>query len=145
LACRSRVPGWIPHYVASYDGTATPDWVDQSAYRGGVARNEQVARVPWWGLACLAFVLFALLLEIAAGSAAGVAAPAWVSRVVPLAWPPLARAGWWLGVAAAGAGYRVAERRAGAHRHPLVVAASVAPFALFALGAAMSAPWAAWH
>ncbi len=105
------------------------------------------AGVPGWGWACAALVVFAVGLEVVSGTAANSPVPGWAERAVPLGWPTGLRALWWLIVAAAAAGFRVAERRGGIRRrgYPLWLAVSAGPFAAFAAGVAAGAPWAAWH
>lgn len=101
--------------------------------------------MPGWAWAAGLFVLSAVLLEAVAGQLGGVAVPRWVYAVVPSTWAPLPRAGWWVVVAAAAVAFRLAERRAGVRRNPLIILGSTIPFAAFAIGVAVEAPWAAWH
>lgn len=101
--------------------------------------------LPGWAWLCIAFVAVAVLLELLGGSFSNSPVPEVAEKVAPIAWPPAARVVWWLAVAAAAAGYRWAERRAGIRRHPLVVALSVAPFLAFAYGVGTGASWSTWH
>lgn len=111
----------------------------------GTEPSADARPIPWWGLACIGFVFLAVVLEIIAGTATAGRTPGWVYVVVPPTWPPAGRVLWWLGVAAAAGGYRLAERRAGIRRHPIVVVLTVLPFVAFAYGAATDAGWAAFH
>lgn len=92
----------------------------------------------------MAFVFLAVGLEVLGGqySNSQVSGAEWL---VPLAWPQAARVVWWLAVAGAAAAFRHAERRAGIRRHPLLIAASVVPFVVFAVGIAAGASFSTWH
>ncbi len=100
---------------------------------------------PWWAWGALAFVFFAVALELGAAQFANSRVPALAETLTPLAWPQAARALWWLAVAAAATVFRYGEWRAGVARSRLVVAASVVPFFVFALGVALGAEFATWH
>lgn len=63
----------------------------------------------------------------------------------PLTWPVEARVAFWSVVAAAAAGFRWGLHRLGMRQRPLVVVATVAPFALFALGVATGSSFTTWH
>lgn len=90
-------------------------------------------------------MLFAVALEVLAGAAANSTVPAWVTWVVPLAWPQYVRVVWWLAVAAAALAFRLSLRRLGLRQRSWIVVVSVAPFVIFAAGIAFSADWATWH
>ena len=96
-------------------------------------------------LACAAFVILAIVLEVVGGLAANSEVPGWAPRLAPIAWPRLVRVGWWLAVAVAAGAYRILLNRAGLPQSPWLSAASVAPFILFAAGIAAGAEWATWH
>lgn len=90
------------------------------------------------------FVLVAVFLEVLGGSYANSPLPPW-AQVVPLSWPQGVRVLWWLGVAAAAAGFRLGLHRLGIRQRPLIVIASIAPFLAFAAGIASGASWSTWH
>lgn len=92
-----------------------------------------------------AAVLFAVALEVLAGSAANSTVPSWATWVVPLAWPQYVRVVWWLAVAVAALAFRLSLRRLGLRQRSWLVVVSVAPFVIFATGIAFSADWATWH
>lgn len=94
---------------------------------------------------CAFFVIGAVVVEAVTGAAANSPVPAWAEELAPIAWPQAARVGWWLAVAVAAAGFQLGLRRLGIRRNPIVVAASVAPFVVFAGGIAIGADWATWH
>ena len=52
---------------------------------------------------------------------------------------------WWLVVAGAALGFRVALHRLGFRQRAATVAASVVPFVVFAAGVAVGADWSTWH
>jgi hypothetical protein len=109
--------------------------------RGGRTRPRR-AVLPWWALACLTLVAVAVVMEV---TAAGMPGPQEPSLLWPPGWSAPARATWWSAVAAAAAGYGVAEHRAGVHRHPIVRVATVLPFAVLAVAAGLGAGWATWR
>lgn len=111
--------------------------VDPSRRRGG--------RLVAGALICASFVVLAIVLEVVGGMAANSEVPGWAPRLVPIAWPRLVRAGWWLAVALAAGAYRILLARAGLPQSPLVTAASVAPFVVFAAAVAAGAEWTTWH
>lgn len=89
-------------------------------------------------------VLAALVLEVVAGEAAtdpGASSYSWV----PLTWPSPLRATYWLGIGAIAVGHRIGLARLGSAPRPLVTLTIAAPFAVFAAGVALGAPWATWH
>ncbi len=94
--------------------------------------------------ASAAFVIIAVVLEVMGGSYANSPLPSW-AEFVPLSWPPLARVFWWLGVAAAAAGFRLGLHRLGIAQRRLIVLVSVVPFLAFAGGIAGGASWSTWH
>lgn len=99
-----------------------------------------------WALGGGAFALLAVGLELLGsllGTAPTTAYPGWL---VPVGWPTALRAGWWL-LAAVGAGAAVAELTAPRSRTARMAgtALAVLPFAAFAVGVALGAPWATWH
>jgi hypothetical protein len=96
-------------------------------------------------LACAAFVIAAVVLEAIAGGAANSPLPAWAEGLFPLSWPRPVRAGWWLAVAAAALGFRIALVDLGLAKQRLLTAATVAPFVILAAGVAFGADWATWH
>lgn len=103
----------------------------------------------WWLLAVvvsIAFVALAIVLEVLGGSFANSPVPDW-ARVVPIAWPSGLRVVWWgaVAVAAAAGLIRLGLHRLGLRQRPVVVAASVLPFLVFAGGIAAGADWATWH
>lgn len=102
-------------------------------------------RLPLWAIPAMGFVFLAVALEFIGGQYANSRVPDAAEWLVPLAWPQAARVVWWLGVASAAAAFRYAERQAGIRRHPLVILASVAPFAIFAVGIAVGASFSTWH
>lgn len=106
--------------------------------------ERSTARLGFAALGCATLVVVALVLEVLAGTAANSAVPAW-ARYVPLAWPQPLRALWWLAVAGAALGFRVALHRLGFRQRRAVVVASVVPFVVFAAGIAAGADWATWH
>ncbi len=101
--------------------------------------------VPGWAWLAALFVLAAVVGEMIAGLYTATRVPDWVYVVVPATWSPPLRAAWWLLVAATASAFRLAERRAGIRRNPLIVLGSTVPFVAFAAGAGVSAEWAAWH
>lgn len=111
---------------------------------------DEVGYVPgdgWWLLAVvasIAFVAIAVVLELVGGSLANSPLPDW-AHVVPIAWPTALRVVWWIGVGAAAGLFRLGLHRLGHQQRPAVVAASVAPFLVFASGIAAGADWATWH
>ncbi|MGI9017629.1 MAG: hypothetical protein ACR2HR_11105 [Euzebya sp.] len=110
------------------------------------ARPDDERPLPGWGWLAALFVLAAVLGEAIAGQyGAATPSPSWQYVVVPATWHPSARAAWWLLVAGAAGAFRLAERRAGIRRNPLIVLGSTVPFLAFAVGAGLSAEWAAWH
>lgn len=94
----------------------------------------------------IAFVALAIVLEVLGGSFANSPVPDW-ARVVPIAWPSGLRVVWWgaVAVAAAAGLFRLGLHRLGLRQRPVVVAASVLPFLVFAGGIAAGADWATWH
>ncbi|MDP1804020.1 MAG: hypothetical protein Q8K72_02530 [Acidimicrobiales bacterium] len=96
-------------------------------------------------LACAAFVVLAMVLEVVGGMSANSEVPDWAPRLVPIAWPRLVRVGWWLAVGVAAGAYRVLLARAGLPQSRWLLVVSVAPFVLFAVGIAAGAEWATWH
>ncbi len=96
-------------------------------------------------IGCAAFVMTAVVLEAVAGRAANSSVPSWAVGLFPISWPHPARVGWWLAVAAAALGFRLALVRLGLGRHHLVTAFTVLPFVVLAAGVAFSADWATWH
>lgn len=96
-------------------------------------------------LACVALVVWAVVAEIVAGANANSRVPAWADNVFSLAWPQPLRVLWWLIVAGAAMGYRVALHRLGFRQRRITTVASVLPFVVFAFGIAISADWATWH
>lgn len=110
------------------------------------ARPERsTARLGFAALGCAALVGAALVLEVLGGTAANSTVPTWATYLVPLAWPQPLRVLWWLVVAGAALGFRVALHRLGFRQRPVLVAASVVPFVVFAAGIAAGADWATWH
>jgi len=107
--------------------------------------ERSTTRLGFAALGCATLVCTALVLEVLGGMAANSNAPAWATYVVPLAWPQALRVVWWLVVAGAALGFRVALRRLGFRQRPVMVAASVVPFVVFAAGIAAGADWATWH
>ncbi|MGH9176974.1 MAG: hypothetical protein ACRD0N_00265 [Acidimicrobiales bacterium] len=112
---------------------------------GGPQRDRTAARLGWAALGCATLVVSAIVLEVVGGTAANSPAPGRARYVVPLAWPAAWRVVWWLAVAAAALGLRVALHRLGFRQRRLIVTASVAPFVVFAAGIAAGADWATWH
>ncbi len=119
---------------------------------GVLSEAETVDRAPGCSgglvlgaLACAAFVVIAVALEVMGGLASNSEVPDWAARLVPIAWPRLARVGWWLTVALAAGAYRVLIGRAGFPQSTWLSVAAVAPFILFAAGIAAGAEWATWH
>lgn len=112
-----------------------------------VTRRRDIgdALLAWIAVGCLLFTATAIVFEIVASTAANSAAPAWVTLVVPLAWPQLLRVAWWLAVAGAALGFHISMRRLGFGQPRPIVFFSVAPFVTFALGIAAGADWATWH
>lgn len=105
------------------------------------------AHTTAWGLALIgsaAFVLVAVALEFLGGSYANSPVGDW-TRFVPLAWPTWGRVLWWAAVATAAGVFRLSLHRIGISQRPLVVVATVAPFAIFSLGIATGESWATWH
>lgn len=101
----------------------------------------------WWLLAVvvsITFVVVAVVLEVLGGSFANSPVPEW-AHVVPITWPSGLRVVWWVAVAAAAGTFRLALHRLGMRQRPVVVAASVIPFLVFAGGIAAGAHWATWH
>jgi len=96
-------------------------------------------------LACAAFVIAAVALEAIAGGAANSPLPPWAEGLFPLSWPQPVRAAWWLAVAVAALGFRVALVDLGLAKQPILTAATVAPFVILAAGVAFGADWATWH
>lgn len=90
------------------------------------------------------FVILAVVLEVLGGSFANSPLPAW-AEFVPLSWPQAARVVWWFAVASAAGGFRLGLHRLGIPQRPVVVAASVIPFLMFATGIALGASWSTWH
>ncbi|MGH9151469.1 MAG: hypothetical protein ACRD03_03475 [Acidimicrobiales bacterium] len=112
---------------------------------GGPPHGPATARLGFAALACAGLVLVAVVLEVVGGTAANSPAPGWAGYVVPLAWPQALRVAWWLAVAAAALGFRLALHRLGFRQRAPMVVASVAPFVVFAAGIATGAGWATWH
>jgi len=110
-----------------------------------VTETATPGRLSGWALVALAFVFLAVALEVLGGQYSNSEVPAAARFVVPLAWPQAVRALWWVLVGSAAAGYRYAEHRAGIRRNPVVIAASVAPFFVFAGGVAAGASFSTWH
>ncbi len=114
----------------------------------GSSPTEEVPDSAGWWLLLAAgsalFVVVAIVLEVLGGSYANSPVPDW-AEVVPIAWPRAVRVVWWVGVAAAAAGFRLGAHRLGFRQRPLVVALSVVPFLAFATGIAMGAGWSTWH
>lgn len=108
-------------------------------------RQQVTARLGLAALGCATLVVAAVALEAVGGTAANSPAPGWARYAVPLAWPRALRVLWWLVVAAAALGFRVALHRLGFRQRRVVVAASVVPFVVFAAGIAGGADWATWH
>lgn len=108
--------------------------------------DESPAHWGWFLSSLLAgsFVLGAVVLEWLSGDRANSPEPGW-AELVPLAWPQPLRVVWWLLVTAAAGWFRYGMHRYGMRQRPLVVAATVVPFAAFALGVATGAEWATWH
>lgn len=100
---------------------------------------------PWWAWVALAFVALAVILEFTAGQYSNSEVSGLSATLVPLAWPQAARVVWWLFVAAAAGLFRYGEYRVGIRRNPVVVAASVVPFVIFAIGIAFGASFSTWH
>ncbi|MBI2169124.1 MAG: hypothetical protein HYU28_06430 [Actinobacteria bacterium] len=98
-----------------------------------------------WAWAAVAFVFLAVGLEVVGGQYANSRVPGAAEWLVPLAWPQAARVVWWLIVASAAVAFRYAERQAGIRRHPIIIGASVIPFAVFAVGVALGAGFSTWH
>lgn len=96
------------------------------------------------GLACLAFVAVALMVELAGGLWANSQVPAW-AELAPIAWPQAARVAWWTVVAVAALAYRRSLAQVGLAGNRAVTVLSVAPFVVFAGGVAAGADWATWH
>ncbi len=96
-------------------------------------------------LVCAGFVIAAVVLEAIAGGAANSPLPAWAEGLFPLSWPRPVRVGWWLAVAAAALGFRIALVDLGLAKQRLLTAATVAPFVILAGGVAFGADWATWH
>ena len=96
-------------------------------------------------IGCAALVVWAIVAEILAGANANSSVPAWADNVFSLAWPPPLRVLWWLAVAGAALGYRIALHRLGFRQRWWVVVVSVLPFVVFAAGVAIGADWATWH
>lgn len=94
---------------------------------------------------CALLVFGAVALEVGAGLGAASAVSPWAAFLVPLTWPPALRVAWWLVLAVAAAGFRLALHRLGVVQRPWVVAASVAPFVIFAAAIGLGADWATWH
>ncbi len=111
----------------------------------GARPDRSTARLGFAALGCATLVGAALVLEVLGGMAANSTFPAWATYVVPLAWPQPLRVLWWLVVAGAALGFRVALHRLGFRQRPVMVAASVVPFVVFAAGIAVGADWATWH
>lgn len=107
--------------------------------------EQSTARLGFVALGCAALVAAALVLEVLGGMAANSTVPAWATYAVPLAWPQPLRVLWWLVVAGAALGFRVALHRLGFRQRRMVVTASVVPFVVFAAGIAVGADWATWH
>lgn len=93
----------------------------------------------------MAFVLLAVLLEAVTAQFAVVPPDTVLAEVVPLAWPSWARGIWWALVAGAAGAYGALTATGRGPRRLGRVALFATPFALFAVGAALQAPWAAWH
>ncbi|MHB1486280.1 MAG: hypothetical protein ACYCS7_08300 [Acidimicrobiales bacterium] len=94
---------------------------------------------------CAAFVIAAVLLEMASGAASGIVETRLDQRFVPLLWPQGWRVIWWLVIAGAAATHRLAlDRLYGRQRWWLGIAYA-APFLAFASGVAVRAPWATFH
>ncbi len=106
---------------------------------------ERTAHLGFVALGCATLIGSAVVLEVIGGAGANSAVPAWAKYVVPLAWPQPLRVLWWLLVAGAALGFRIALHRLGFRQRRVVVAASVLPFVVFAAGIAFSADWATWH
>lgn len=102
-------------------------------------------RLALVALGTAVFTVLAVVLEIAAGVLANSAVPAWATRLVPLAWPRVARVAWWLTVAAAMATFHGSLHRLGLGQARLLVVASVAPFLIFAAGVATGQSWSTFH
>jgi len=108
-------------------------------------REWSAARLGFAALGCATLVGAAVALEVVGGTAANSTVPAWTRYVVPLAWPQPLRVVWWLVVAVAALGFRVALHRLGFRQRAATVAASVVPFVVFAAGVAVGADWSTWH
>ncbi len=101
----------------------------------------------WWLLAIvvsIAFVAFAVVLELVGGSFANSPVPDW-AHIVPIAWPNELRVVWWVAAGSAAGLFRLGMHRLGMRQRPVIVAASVLPFLVFAAGIATGADWATWH
>lgn len=107
--------------------------------------HQTDARWAWAAIGTAAFVLLAVALEVASGTAAGSPVPGWAASTVPLAWPRPLRVVWWAVVAIAAAGHRWALGRLGLHPRRLVSVVVVAPFVAFALAVALGAEWSTFH
>jgi hypothetical protein len=111
---------------------------------------EQVGYVPGDGWSLLVavtsggFVAVAVAVEVLGGSFANSSVPDWAD-VAPTTWPGGLRSAWWTAVAAAAGACRLALHRIGLPQRPVIVAASVLPFLVFAAGIAAGADWATWH
>lgn len=108
-------------------------------------RKRTETRLVLTAFGCAAFVIWAVIAEIVAGASANSQVPAWADKVFSLAWPQPVRVVWWLAVAAAALGFRIALHRLGARQRWLVTAIGVIPFVVFAAGIAVGADWATWH
>lgn len=119
--------------------------MDQASASEARRRTGASSRSGFVALACGAFVMAAVLLEVIAGGAANSPVPAWAQGLFPLTWPQPARVLWWLVVAAAALTFRLVLVRLGLARHNLLTVAIVAPFVILAAGVAFGADWATWH
>lgn len=108
-------------------------------------RDRSETRLVLVAVGCAALVVWALVAEIIAGANANSRVPAWADNVFSLAWPQPLRVLWWLAVAGAALGYRVALHRLGFRQRGFIVVVSVLPFVVFAAGVAAGTDWATWH
>lgn len=88
-------------------------------------------------------VVVAVVLE-ALAIGAGAQVPTW-ARWLPIAWPRPARIGWWASVAMGALYFRRALPHLGVRASTVGTMVTVGPFAAFAVGVALEAPWATWH
>ncbi|GAC1611681.1 MAG: hypothetical protein NVS3B26_26960 [Mycobacteriales bacterium] len=110
----------------------------------GPASHPSLRRLSG-SLMCAGLVLLAVGLELASAQAANTPESSRYADVVPLGWPRPVRVLWWVLIAAAAAGHRLLlDERRNAGRY-VIAALAATPFALFALGIAVGAPWATWH